>query len=239
MTPALQQVARDFLVESCRAKYSYGFSWLGRKTIQYPQDLMAFQEIIVSTRPGVIVELGVAHGGTTLFLASVTNTLGLMSPADIPMASQTLILGVEKHFLPETEDIFKSSRLGTSIHVIEGSSVSVSTVQAVWDIAAPSGKRRGVLVILDSDHEASHVLAELRAYADLCRPGDYMVVCDTIVDEVPDGSFPWNPVRRGVGPGQAVKEFLAENFDFEADRSIDERLLISANPGGYLRRKSP
>ena len=220
---ALQQATEAFNVESNKAQYSYNFSWMGRPIIQYPQDMIAMQEIIWNIKPDLIIETGIAHGGSLIYYASILELIGKgeVLGIDIDIRSHNRI-EIEKH------PMFKR------IKMIEGSSISNEIATKVKEIA--KGKER-ILVCLDSNHTHEHVLQELKLYSPLVSINSYIVVFDTIVEDLPDGYFsqkrPWGISNN---PKTAVDEFLKGNQSFEIDRSVDNKLLISVAPGGYLKR---
>lgn len=218
----LQKTAASFMTNTINAKYSYNFSWMGRPIIQYPQDILAMQEIIWNINPDLIIETGIAHGGSLIFYASMLELLGkngLVIGIDIDIRKHNR-LEIEKH------PMFKR------IKMIEGSSIDESIVEKLRKIA--EGKK--VLVCLDSNHTHEHVLRELELYAPLVSVGSYCVVFDTIVEDMPTGSFPDRPWDKGNNPKTAVYEFLKKNDNFEIDKSIENKLLITVAPDGYLRR---
>lgn len=220
---ALQQAASAFNVESNKAQYSYNFSWMGRPIIQYPQDMIAMQEIIWQLKPDLIIETGIAHGGSLVYYASLLELIGKgeILGIDIDIREHNR-LEIEKH------PMFKR------IKMLQGSSIDEKLVEQVKEIA--KGKQT-VLVSLDSNHTHEHVLRELELYAPFVTPGSYIVVFDTIVEDLPQGYFkeqrPW-----GIGnnPKTAVWEFLKKNEQFAIDTAIDNKLLISVGPEGYLKR---
>lgn len=220
---ALQQATEAFNVESNKAQYSYNFSWMGRPIIQYPQDMIAMQEIIWNIQPDLIIETGIAHGGSLIYYASILELIGKgeVLGIDIDIRSHNRI-EIEKH------PMFKR------IKMIEGSSISNEIATKVKEIA--KGKER-ILVCLDSNHTHEHVLQELKLYSPLVSINSYIVVFDTIVEDLPEGYFsqkrPWGISNN---PKTAVDEFLKGNQSFEIDRSVDNKLLISVAPGGYLKR---
>jgi len=218
----LQETAASFMTNTINAKYSYNFSWMGRPIIQYPQDILAMQEIIWNINPDLIIETGIAHGGSLIFYASMLELLGkngLVIGIDIDIRKHNR-LEIEKH------PMFKR------IKMIEGSSIDESIVEKLRKIA--EGKK--VLVCLDSNHTHEHVLRELELYAPLVSVGSYCVVFDTIVEDMPTGSFPDRPWDKGNNPKTAVYEFLKKNDNFEIDKNIENKLLITVAPDGYLRR---
>lgn len=220
---ALQQATEAFNVESNKAQYSYNFSWMGRPIIQYPQDMIAMQEIIWNIQPDLIIETGIAHGGSLIYYASILELIGKgeVLGIDIDIRSHNRI-EIEKH------PMFKR------IKMIEGSSISNEIATKVKEIA--KGKER-ILVCLDSNHTHEHVLQELKLYSPLVSINSYIVVFDTIVEDLPEGYFsqkrPWGISNN---PKTAVDEFLKGNQSFEIDRSVDNKVLISVAPGGYLKR---
>lgn len=220
---ALQKAAADFNVESNKAQYSYNFSWMGRPIIQYPQDMIIMQELIWEIKPDLIIETGIAHGGSLIYYASIMELIGNgeVLGIDIDIRKHNK-LEIEKH------PMFKR------IKMIEGSSVSEETVEAVRKFA--EGKKK-ILVCLDSNHTHEHVLHELQFYAPFVSLNSYIVVFDTIVEDLPEGYFsqerPWGISNN---PKTAVYEFLKTSKNFEIDRSIDNKVLISVAPEGYLKR---
>jgi len=217
----LRRAADDFVLLGCRHRYPYNFSWLGVPVIQFPQDLIALQQIIWDARPDVIVETGVAHGGGTIFLASMLELLG----------GEGRVIAIDVDIRARNRRAIASHPLSRRIDLLEGSSTDPAIVQRVRDRA----RDKGVLLVLDSDHTHAHVLAELRAYAPLVRRGSYAVVLDTIVERMtPEeiGDRPWAP---GNSPMSAVREFLTESDRFEIDRRLEDTLMITVAPGGYLR----
>lgn len=218
----LQRRAFQLFLESCRYNYSYNFTWLGRPIIQFPQDIVALQEIIWRVRPDLIVETGIAHGGSLIFSASMLELLGGDGEA----------LGIEIELRPQNRAEIEKHPLFNRIKIIEGSSIDESVAGQVRRMAA--GKRQ-VLVILDSNHTHDHVLEELRLYSPLVTNGSYLVVFDTVVEDMPDDFFPNRPWGRGNNPKTAVREFLKTNDRFEIDKDIEGKLLMTVAPDGYLR----
>jgi cephalosporin hydroxylase len=216
-----QKLARQFFQKTYEHRYSYNFSWLGRPIIQYPQDVIALQEIIWRTRPGLIVETGVAHGGLTVFFASMLELLG----------GDGEVAGVDIEIRPHNRAAIEAHPLARRIRLIEGSSVDPKVTAQVAERAA---RKRPVMVVLDSNHSQAHVLAELQAYSPLVARGGYLVVMDTIVEWVDQRAFAERPWGRGDSPMSAVRQFLAVDDRFELDARIEEKLLITAAAGGYL-----
>jgi cephalosporin hydroxylase len=230
--------AHQFLLESFRGKYSYNFSWLGRPVIQYPQDMVAMQELIWRVRPDLIIETGIAHGGSLVFSASMLAMLDMCDAigegaALDPTKSNRMVLGIDIDIRAHNRAAIEAHPMASRIRMIQGSSIAPDVVTQVLDIAA--GYRR-VLVCLDSNHTHDHVLAELQAYAPLTSVGSYCVVFDTVVEDMPADMFPDRPWGPGNNPKTAVWEYLKAHPEFEIDKSIQHQLLITVAPDGYLKR---
>jgi cephalosporin hydroxylase len=218
----LNRKTHEWLVESARYEYSYHFRWLGLPIIQYPQDIVAMQELIWTAQPDLIVETGIARGGSLVFYASMLELLGgdgRVVGIDIDIRSHNRV-SIERH------------PMAHRIDMVAGSSVNLEVVEEVRRRA--SGRQR-IIVVLDSHHTHDHVLKELELYSPLVRPGGYVVVFDTVIESMPAGSFPDRPWHKGDSPATAVRAFLERNDRFEVDHSIEDKLLISVAPGGYLK----
>lgn len=230
--------AAEFMQSSLLIKYSYNFSWMSRPIIQYPQDIVAMQELIWRVRPQLIIETGIAHGGSLIFSASM---LALLDMADAiesgatldPSKSNRRVLGIDIDIRAHNHAAIAAHPLSSRIQMIQGSSIEPEVVKQVHDIAAGYSS---VLVCLDSNHTHAHVLSELKAYAPLTSVGSYCVVFDTVIEDVPGGSFPDRPWGPGDNPKTAVWEYLKTHSEFEVDRSIQDKLLMTVAPDGYLHR---
>ncbi len=225
---ALRDAARAFMRESTQPKYSYNFSWLGRPIIQYPQDIVAMQELIWALQPDLIVETGIAHGGSLILWASL---LELNAACGGPQDAH--VIGVDIDIRAHNRAAIEAHPMFRRISMIEGSSVDARVVAQVH---AGSAGRERVLVCLDSNHTHAHVRAELEAYAPLTSVGSYCVVFDTVIEELPAGMYPDRPWGPGDNPKTAVTEYLRAHPEFEIDRQMDDKLLVSVAPGGYLKR---
>ena len=217
----LQAKAMDWMLGSCKHGYTYNFSWLGVPVIQFPQDLMALQEIVTSTRPEVIVETGVAHGGSLVFSASLLALLG----------GEGRVVGVDVDIRPHNRERLETHPLSKYITLIEGSSIDKSVLSQVREIV----DERRVLVVLDSNHTHAHVLRELELYSPMVREGGYVVVFDTALEDAPKemaDDRPWGP---GNSPRTAIAEFLEDNSRFQIDRALGGKLHITVSPDGYLK----
>ena len=219
---SIKNLATDFTTASMRSKYSYNFSWMGRPIIQYPQDMVAMQEIIMEVQPDIIVETGIAHGGSLIYYASVLELMG--SPA--------YVLGVDIDIRDHNRQAVESHPMFKRIEMIQGSSIDDDIFAQVEKHVA--GKKR-VLVTLDSNHTHEHVLRELEMYSPLVTKGSYLVVFDTAVELAPDDLNDDRPWGVGDNPMTAVKEFLNGSDRFEIDETFNNKLLISMAPDGYLR----
>jgi cephalosporin hydroxylase len=224
----LKASAAAFMHASTVPKYSYNFAWMGRPIIQYPQDIVAMQEIIWRVQPDLIIETGIAHGGSLVFSASM---LELNAACGGPKDAR--VLGVDIDIRPHNRQAIEEHPMFRRIDMIQGSSIAPEIIQQVR--AKAQGKPR-VLVCLDSNHTHEHVLAELHAYAMLATVGSYCIVFDTIVEDLPAGIYPdrsWGP---GNNPKSALFAWLKDHPQFEIDRAMDHKLLISVAPSGYLKR---
>lgn len=217
----LQAFSRMWVRAIAAYKYAYNFTWLGRPVIQFPQDMMALQEIVWRTRPDAIVETGVAHGGSLIYSASLLQLLG----------GDGRVVGVDVDIRPHNRAEIEKHPLAGRIDLVQGSSVDPATVDEVRALIA--GRER-VMVILDSNHTHDHVRRELHAYSPFVRRGCYLVVYDTLIEDMPAGSFPDRPWDKGNNPKTAVHEFLASNPRFRIDAALAAKLLITVGPDGYL-----
>jgi cephalosporin hydroxylase len=218
----LREATKDWLLRSAPYEYSYHFTWLGLPIIQFPQDIMAVQEIIWSSKPDLIIETGIARGGSLVLSASLLELIG----------GDGLAVGVDIDIREPNRVAIESHPLSRRIRMIEGSSVAPEVIEQVAELA--SGRER-VMVMLDSNHTHDHVLDELRLYSRFVGEGGYVIVFDTVIEDMPAGSFPDRPWDVGNSPATAVRAFLDENDRFDVDREIEAKLLISVAPGGYLR----
>jgi len=231
---SISEAAGRFFKATVEAKYSYCFDWLERPIIQYPQDIVAFQELISSVKPNLIIETGIAHGGSLVLSASLLCILDVMEGLD-PRQSPRKVVGVDIDIRPHNRKALDEHPLRFKMELIEGSSIDPEIIQQVRSHADDVDR---VLLSLDSNHTHEHVLAELNAYADLVSVGSYCIVFDTVVEDLPAGSFPDRPWDVGNNPKTAVHEWLEAHAEFEIDKDIDNKLLISVAPDGYLKRVS-
>lgn len=217
----LKTITKQWFSVSSGFEYSYHFTWMGRPIIQFPQDIIAMQELIWEIKPDVIVETGIAHGGSLIFYASMLELIG-----------NGEVLGIDIDIREHNRIEIEKHPMYKRIHMIEGSSTDPQLVKQVYDFC--KDKKR-VMVVLDSNHAHDHVLCELRLYSDLVAKGSYLVVMDTVIEDLPEDFFPNRPWGRGNNPKTAIQEFLKENKRFEVDKKIENKLLITVAPSGYLR----
>ena len=232
--------AHQFMLESIKSGYSYNYHWMGRPIIQYPQDMVAMQELIWNVKPDLIIETGIAHGGSLIMNASFLALLDYCEAISTgqmldPRTPKRKVLGIDIDIRPHNFDVIKKHPMNNRIDMIQGSSIDSGIVQMVKEYAKSYKK---IMVCLDSNHTHTHVLEELKAYASLTTKGSYCVVFDTIVENFPkllSGDRPWGP---GNNPKTAVWEYLKNHPEFEIDKNIDHKLLVSVAPEGYLKRVS-
>lgn len=221
---------RAWMNDANRFKYSYHFEWMGRPIIQYPQDILAVQELIWRVKPDLVIETGIAHGGSLVFLASM---LELNAICGGPLEAK--VLGIDIDIRRHNRAAIEAHPMSHRIQMIQGSSIAPEVVERVRSFA--QGKKR-VLVSLDSNHTHQHVLSELEAYAPLTSVGSYCIVFDTVIDDMPADMFPDRPWGPGNNPKTAVWEYLKCHPEFEIDELIESKLLITVAPSGFLRRIS-
>lgn len=221
----------EFIKNSAPFKYSYNFNWFGRPVIQFPQDIVALQELVYEVKPDLIIETGIAHGGSLVLSASLLALLDIAHP--LPDSRKRKVLGVDIDIRPHNDAAIKSHPLADWMESFVGSSVDVNTIDFVRNFAS---NYKEVMVLLDSNHTEEHVLAELRAYAPLVTVNSYCIVSDTIVEDLPKSLYPnrdWGP---GNNPKTAVWKYLKENPSFEIQKDIENKLLVTSAPDGYLKR---
>lgn len=218
----LQQTTRQWVEQSSQYEYSYHFTWMGRPIIQFPQDIIAMQELIWTVKPDLIVETGIARGGSLVFYASMLELLG----------GDRQVVGIDIDIREHNKKEILGHPMSKRIQMIEGSSIDTAVVDKVFDIAK---NKKTILVTLDSNHTHEHVYQEMKLYSPLVTLGSYMVVFDTVVDDMPSNFFPDRPWDKTNNPKTAVRQFLQETDRFEVDKSIEDKLLITVAPQGYLK----
>ena len=217
----LKNLSSQFMTESVKSNYSYNFEWLSRPIIQYPQDIVATQEIIWKVKPDLIIETGIARGGSLIFSASMLELIG-----------KGRVIGIDIDIRKHNKLSIKKHPLSKRITLLEGSSVDPSIVEKVYKFAK---NKKQILVILDSNHTHNHVLAELKFYSLLVKKGSYLIVFDTIIDDMPKRFLKNRSWGKNNSPKSAVKEFLKNNSRFIVDDEIENKLLLTVAPSGYLK----
>jgi cephalosporin hydroxylase len=218
----LLAISSKFTTETIRAGYSYNFTWMGRPIIQYPQDMIAMQEIIWNVKPDLIIETGIAHGGSIIYYASILELIG-----------KGEVLGIDIDIREHNRAEIEKHPMSKRISMLQGSAISDEIVEKVRSFA--TGKKT-VMVCLDSNHTHDHVLNELKLYSPFVTVGSYLVAFDTVVEDLPGDLYADRPWSVGDNPKTAVHEFLKTHPEFEIDKSVDNKLLISVAPDGYLKK---
>jgi cephalosporin hydroxylase len=218
----VQALSRIWVREIARHKYAYNFTWMDRPIIQFPQDMIALQEIVWRVKPDLIIETGIAHGGSIIYYASLMELLG----------EEGYVLGIDVDIRDHNLAEIKKHPMYKRIRMIQGSSIADDTVAQVEEHV--KGKQR-VLLILDSNHTHEHVLAELNAYAKFVTKHSYAIVFDTLVEDMPHDLVHDRPWGKGNNPKTAVWEFMKTTDRFEIDKDIESKILITAAPDGFLK----
>lgn len=246
-----KDLTQQWLIQSIQHEYTFGFTWLDRPIIQVPQDIYAIQEVIWSVKPDLIIETGIAHGGSLIMSASMLAMIDYCEAAKTgqsitPGKSHRKVIGLDIDIRDHNRKALEAHPLFSLIHMIEGSSVDPNIVETVTNEAKQA---KTVLVFLDSNHTHDHVLDELRAYGPLVSPDSYCVVWDSGVEDLPDGFVTNRPWGKGNNPMTAVFAYMKELeagticgqdgtvLAFDIDKSLETRIGITASPNGFLRRK--
>ncbi|WP_404375902.1 cephalosporin hydroxylase family protein [Vreelandella aquamarina] len=230
--------SNQWLVRAFDKRYMYNFQWMGRPIIQTPVDMVAMLELAWQVKPDLIIETGIAHGGSLMLSASMLALLDMCEAIETgatidPKQSKRKVLGIDIDIRAHNRAAIEAHPMSSRIEMIQGSSISPDVIEQVQQIA--KGYER-VLVCLDSNHTHDHVLAELEAYAPLTSVGSYCVVFDTIVEDMPADMFPDRPWGPGNNPKTAVWEYLEKHDGFKIDKDIHNKLMITVAPDGYLKR---
>jgi cephalosporin hydroxylase len=218
--------------------YTYNFNWLGIPIIQCPQDMVAMQELIWSVKPDLIIETGIAHGGSLILSASMLAMLDFCDAIESdttldPRKSKRRVVGIDIDIRTHNRTAVEAHPMASNIQLIQGSSIDQSVIEKVKNVTK---NHKCILVCLDSDHTHEHVLAELEAYAPLVSAGSYCVVMDTLIEDMPADMFADRPWGKGNNPKTAVWEYLKSHSEFEIDKNIQNKLLITVAPDGFLKR---
>jgi cephalosporin hydroxylase len=231
-------LSHQWLQAAMQRQYAYNFDWLGRPIIQLPQDMVVMQELVWATRPDLIIETGIAHGGSLVLSASLLALLDLCDAIDAgttlnPSVSQRKVLGIDIDIRDHNRAAIEAHPMASRIQMIQGSSIDTVVIGQVHAVAQDYKR---VLVCLDAMHTRDHVLAELEAYTPLVNPGSYCVVFDTFVEDMPRGFFKDRPWDVGNSPKTAVTQWLSGQSDFKPDIELQNRLQITVAPHGFLKR---
>lgn len=218
----IQSLSKKWIERVSSYKYSHNFNWLGRPIIQFPQDIIAMQELIWQIKPDLIIETGIAHGGSLVFYSSLLELIG----------GSGHVLGIDIDIREHNRVEIEKHPMYKRITMIEGSSTDPEIVKKVHVFTK---NRKKILIVLDSLHTHEHVAKELELYSPLVTKGSYLVVFDTIIEDLPENFFPDRPWGRGNNPRTAVWEFLKKNTRFIIDKEIESKLLITVAPDGYLK----
>jgi len=222
------RLSNDWMTKSIEHRYSYHFKWLGQPIIQYPQDILAMQEILWEVKPSLVIETGIAHGGSLLFYAAMLElNASCGGPADAE------VCGIDIDIRPHNRELIEKHPMARRISMIEGSSLDP---EVIGRVQARARSTERVLVCLDSNHSHEHVLAEMEVYAPLVTVNSYCVVFDTVVEQLPGHFYPDRPWGPGNNPMTAVKAYLDQHPEFRIDHVIDAKLVSSGLPNGYLKR---
>lgn len=235
---AFKDLSRQWLQTSMDKKYVYNYDWLGRPIIQYPQDMVAIQELVWTVRPDLIIETGIAHGGSLILSASLLAMLDMCDAIESgstidPRQSQRKVIGIDIDIREHNRAAIEAHPMASRIQMVQGSSIAPDVVAQVREAAQGYKK---VMVFLDSMHTHDHVLGELDAYAPLVSPGSYCVVFDTFVEDMPPNFFADRPWDVGNNPKTATRQWLASHPDFAVDHSMESRLMVTVAPEGFLKR---
>ncbi len=248
--PEFEKLSKIWVHKCIQHNYAQNFTWLGRPVIQVPQDLYAIQDLIWTSRPDLIIETGIAHGGSLVMSASMLALLDYCDAAEAgatldPKASRRKVIGVDIDIRPHNRAAIEAHPLRHKIHTIEGSSIASDTVDKV---ATQTEAYDRVMLFLDSNHTHDHVLEELELYAPYVSKGSYCVVWDTGVEDLPEDMCSDRPWGKGNNPKTAVWEYMRRLNDegrkaydgdalhFAYDRTIEHKIMITASPDGFLKR---
>lgn len=234
----ITELSNEWIREVSAFKYIFNFDWLGRPIIQIGSDMVAVQEAIWRTKPDLIIETGIAHGGSLVYHASLLAMLDLCDAAANgesvdPRNPKRRVLGIDIDIRSHNREAIESHPLAGYLEMFEGSSIDPGMIAKVTEFSKNYSR---VMVVLDSNHTESHVLAELEGYAPLVSPGGYCIVFDTAIENMPEGFYHDRPWGRGDNPLTAVHKFIAGHSDFSVDNELDDKILVGNAPGGFLRR---
>jgi len=218
----VKSISKKWIEKVSKYNYSYNFTWMDRPIIQFPQDIIALQEIVWKIKPDLIIETGIARGGSLIFSASMLELIG----------NNGTVIGIDVDIRKHNKIEIEKHPMYKRIVLMEGSSIELAIIQKIRKFIKEKSK---VMVILDSNHTHKHVLKELKLYSSFVTKGSYLVIFDTIIEDLPDDFFPNRPWGKGNNPKTAVKEFLKNTNRFVVDKDIENKLQITVAPDGYLK----
>ena len=231
------KLSDNWLNQSWKHKYTYHFQWLGRPIIQMPQDIVAIQEIIWDIKPDLIIETGIAHGGSICLSASLLALLELEdiknNPSSCLKKNKRKVIGIDIDIRKHNKEKINNHFLSDRIEMIEASSIEPNAFEKIKMI---SQNYSNIMVMLDSNHTEDHVLKELELYGSLVSKNSYCIVFDTVVAKMDSGFSKDRPWNKKNSPQSAKEKFLQKNKNFIIDYSIDKKLLLSMAPGGFLKK---
>lgn len=222
----LRRKSIDWMVHADKYKYTYNFTWMGRPIIKFPSDMVIQQELMWQIKPDLVIETGIAHGGSIIFSAAMQQMMGI---------SNGRVIAVDIDIRDHNRQEIEAHPMSKHITMIQGSSVDADIFAQVKELARDA---KTVMVILDSNHTHQHVYDELKLYADLVTVGSYCILPDTFIEFFPKGYYDNRPWDVGDNPCTAARQFLSERSDFELDSFLTSKGMISEGLDGYLKRVS-
>lgn len=234
----LADLSNEWIREVTPFKYIFNFDWLGRPIIQIGADMVAVQEAVWTAKPDLIIETGIAHGGSLIYHASLLALLDLCEASANgfsvnPRKPKRQVLGIDIDIRSHNRQAIEAHPLAGYLTMFEGSSIETNMIAKVIDF---SKNYQRTLVVLDSNHTEAHVLSELEAYAPLVSPGCYCIVFDTAIENMPTSFYKNKPWSKGNNPLTAIQKYLAKNPEFSIDDELVGKILIGNAPAGFLRR---
>lgn len=216
-----KKLSRKWFDKAYSYEYLYHFKWLGRPIIQFPNDLIVLQELIWETKPDLIIETGIARGGSLIFYASMLQLIG-----------KGKVIGIDVDIRKHNKIEIEKHAMFKRIHMIENSSTEKETISKISKFTK---NKKNIMVVLDSNHTYEHVLKELELYSNFVKKGNYLIVFDTMIDDMNDKMFKNRPWGKGNNPKTAVDEFLKKNKKFNMDKENNKKLMITSTPYGFLK----
>lgn len=218
----VNQLSKNLYISADKHNFCYLYNWLGEPMLQTPDDILTLQEIIFETKPDIIIEVGVAWAGTLLLYDTLSNFVGIKK-----------IIGIDV-FIPNDlkKRIFSKSK-SKKIKLIAADSTNLKTFEKIKNLC---GKYKNILIHLDSDHTKDHVLKEINLYSKLLKKNNYLIVGDTVIENIPKQKHRKREWSKGNNPMNAITEFLKKNKNFKIDKKINFKQLLTNNPNGYLKK---